>query len=296
MGFDPRHLTELHLSASPSPSSFAPSSLPSSASAPIFIYQDYVHNTGGLWKALTALYGVDAVRYVDADDIRAGALDSSARAFFMPGGASRYVAAKLGEKGNARIRDYVAAGGVYVGICAGAYYGCSKIEWARGRPDAIAARHGLGFYKGTAVGPVPGLNVAEIVDVDGSPALYWGGPLFEPEVDAKSGGETAETVARYTGLPGKPAAAVQGRFGAGRYLLISPHLEIDAAQLERIRFDVADNRFAEVSSLDGRGLSLARFAELLAGVLGEGAVGAPSPRVVAPPVIAPPAAKTNVPR
>ena len=45
-------------------------------------------------------------------------------AIVIPGGSSGQQAKALGEAGRAVIRRFVAAGGGYVGICAGAYLGC----------------------------------------------------------------------------------------------------------------------------------------------------------------------------
>lgn len=74
--------------------------------ASVLIYQDYVHNNGGLYNALRERFGRCEVDYADATDIIGGVLTPAIRLFVMPGGASRYVADKLNGPGNALIRDY----------------------------------------------------------------------------------------------------------------------------------------------------------------------------------------------
>lgn len=74
------------------------------------------------WRALRAL-GVPAL-LVKAQEIAQGALhgkaQSGVRLLLVPGGSSRLKAAHLGKAGRAAVRDFVARGGCYLGICGGA--------------------------------------------------------------------------------------------------------------------------------------------------------------------------------
>lgn len=223
----------------------------------ILIYQDYVYNNGALFKALSSFYGSNQIGFADADDLRNGILDQNVKAFIMPGGASRYVSNKLNGVGNQRIKDYVSQGGLYVGICAGAYYGCNHIQWQPEFGPPITAENELGFFPGTAQGPVPEFisdenskymaALTSIKTDDGKTlkAFYWAGPLF---VDAISNDYTI--LATYQDLDGQPPAVITGTFGKGRYLLSSPHLEMDTAQLQRMQFDVIDNRYEDIFKLE----------------------------------------------
>lgn len=220
----------------------------------VLIYQDYIHNNGVLHRALCRTFGTDHVGFCDAQDLLSGALDSGTSLFVMPGGADLYYGEKLDGAGNAAIRQWVEQGGCYLGICAGAYYGCAAIDWAAGREDAIAAPRALGFFPGTAVGPLAELmqppadgnswhGAAEIVYDDGSgPALdnilfYEAGPAFIPDIPPDIPGGAmpphVRVLARYAALPGRPAAIVECDAGSGRAILCGPHPEYEGDSLRR---------------------------------------------------------------
>ena len=191
------------------------------------IYQDYIHNNGQLHRALSP-YGTTG--YCDAADIISGVLDHPPRLLVMPGGADLYYCEKLNGAGNAAIRRYVEHGGSYLGICAGAYYACESLCWAAGTDQSITGSRELGFYPGTATGPVAALmqgldqswlGVAPLQCHDGSRMMscYDAGPVFsEP-------GDQAEIMARYDSLPGQPPAIVGCAIGRGYAVLSGPHIE-----------------------------------------------------------------------
>lgn len=239
------------------------------AMSDLLIYQDYVHNSGNLLEALVARYGRGRVAYADADAIIKGALTPDVKALFMPGGATRYIAAKLNGAGNRAIASYVSAGGIYFGICAGAYYACRRTEWACGTPDEIQIENELNFFPATAKGPITAfLNKAQrcaaVTNVSGSRTLYWEGPEFIPDQQAQY-----EVLAAYTDLPGQPPAIVTGTCGKGRYILSSPHIEITSSRLALMQFDVPFNRFEELAPLeDISGLDNVLFERLLAEYIG----------------------------
>lgn len=249
----------------------------------ILIYQNYVHNNGALYKALCDRFGRSEVDYVDAADIMHGMLTPTIKLFVIPGGASRYVADKLNGLGNVLIREYVAEGGLYLGICGGAYYACSRTEWRAGKEDGIVTTNELAFFPGTAVGPISGF-VTELSDGgymtarltalsteigDVRPCLYWGGPVFH--LDEPEAGASWRVLARYTeGIVGGKAV-ILGSYGNGHYILLGLHLEIDEPRMDMMRFNVHDNAHAELSSLtaDNRPpLSRDYFFHLLQSVCG----------------------------
>lgn len=195
----------------------------------ILIYQDYVYNNGALYAALADRFGHGMVGYCDAADILSGALDQSVRLFVMPGGADLYYCETLNGDGNARIRTYVGNGGSYLGICAGAYYACTAIEWAKDTDQEICGPRELAFYNGTAIGPVSeflpnGINgswmhAAPLLYHDGQILLetrthYEGGPVFSENAGS--------VLARYQN---GGAAIVECTHGKGRVILSSPHIE-----------------------------------------------------------------------
>lgn len=237
----------------------------------IFIYHDYVHNNAPLHTALVRRYGHAAVQYVNADDIIGGALNDNPNAFVMPGGASRYKANKLNGAGNAAIKRYVQNGGTYMGICAGAYYACANTVWAAGTANEIITPNELAFFNGDAVGPIKQFSAAHSRDgsdarivtlnTNGAttPALYWGGAQFVPHADA------AYTVhATFTDITENNAAIISGTTAEGKWLLVSPHIEIDHAALQLMTFNVPDNRYADIAALGNtRGVTLDMFYALL---------------------------------
>lgn len=195
----------------------------------LLIYQDYIHNNGQLHHALRP-YG--AVDFCDAADILNGILNQRSRLLVMPGGADLYFCEKLNGKGNAAIRDYVEHGGAYLGICAGAYYGCNALSWAAGTEQEITGFRELAFYSGTATGPalplMQGLNqswlgAAELLLDDGSrvTSCYEAGPVFLETCDD----DDTKIIARYATLPGQPAAIIGCRVGCGYAILSGPHVE-----------------------------------------------------------------------
>ena len=237
----------------------------------ILIYQDYVHNNGALYKALCRVFEPVQIGFADAEDVKNGALNDRLRAFIMPGGASRYVSDKLNGPGNAAIKEYVTSGGIYIGICAGAYYGCRQIEWRPGFDQSFSVDSELGFFPGTAKGPIPQFisnnnahHMAAVTDLATdaghvTKTFYWAGPVFESEEQ-----DQYQVLARYAALSGQPPAIVSGSFGKGRYLLSSSHIEIDSAQLDLMSFDVPDNRYADIAELSNTdGVTTDYFTTLL---------------------------------
>jgi glutamine amidotransferase-like uncharacterized protein len=212
---------------------------------PILIYQDYIHNNGALHRNLCAHFGADAVRFCDAADILDGMLTGDIKLFVMPGGADLYYAEKLNGAGNKAIRKYVEEGGVYLGICAGAYYGCAALQWAAGTDQHIGGPRELAFFPGTAVGPI--LDLIEEGDITKSwraaPEITWdddkaalethvfyeAGPVFVPSGDH----DDYKVLARYSTLPGKPIAIVECSVGTGKAILCGPHPDSTASDLER---------------------------------------------------------------
>lgn len=63
------------------------------------------------------------------------------------------MSAALGNGSNKRIRSYIENGGVYMGICAGSYYGSRKVEFDLHGPLEVNEERELKLFKGRAVGP-----------------------------------------------------------------------------------------------------------------------------------------------
>ena len=95
------------------------------------------------------------VKTTNSAELVAGRWMNSCSLLVMPGGRDLPYVAQLHGTGNQHIRDFVKNGGSYLGICAGGYYGCSFVQFAKGNPqfEVIGSRE-LSFYPGIAEGPV----------------------------------------------------------------------------------------------------------------------------------------------
>ncbi|CAF9919238.1 MAG: biotin holocarboxylase synthetase [Heterodermia speciosa] len=174
----------------------------------------------------------------------------------FPGGADLGYCRTLNGEGNRRIRQYVERGGLYLGLCAGGYYGSQRCEFELGRKNMeVAGNRELAFYPGTCRGcAFPGfvyhsekgtkaaeVAVSKTALTKGSiptvfRAYYNGGGIF---VDApKYQDQGVEVLASYTedicvdAGEGR-AAVVYCRVGEGAAILTSNHPEFAAVNLDK---------------------------------------------------------------
>ena len=78
-------------------------------------------------------------REVDESFIKSGGL-MDCSALIIPGGYTATYVSTLGEDGFREIKEFVKRGGLYIGICAGAYIAAERVE-VEGRPKAWENRH-----------------------------------------------------------------------------------------------------------------------------------------------------------
>ncbi|CCD22370.1 biotin--[acetyl-CoA-carboxylase] ligase BPL1 NDAI_0A02120 [Naumovozyma dairenensis CBS 421] len=142
-------------------------------------------------------------------------------------------------------------GGIYIGFCAGAYFGSSRVEFCVGNPTMeVSSNRDLQFFKGIARGPAfngfqyhseAGARPAKLRLQDGSvfSTYFNGGPVF---VDADHY-ENVEVLAHYAekvdtpysdnGKGGEPAASILCTVGTGKALLVGAHPEFVPSVLEK---------------------------------------------------------------
>ncbi len=72
---------------------------------------------------------------VDGKVLREQPWQETTALLIMPGGRDLPFLEALGDSGAQKVRDWVRGGGKYFGICAGAYFGSSRIEFEMDRPD-----------------------------------------------------------------------------------------------------------------------------------------------------------------
>jgi biotin---protein ligase len=185
---------------------------------------------------------------VTGDQILREPWPSTCAAVVLSGGADLGYCRTLNGEGNRRIRRFVEAGGVYIGFCAGGYYGSKKCEFEVGdRLLEVIGDRELAFFPGIDRGGAfsgfaygseqgaraAGIKVNKAVLSSGSVpnhfrSYYNGGGVF---VDATRHREQGvEVLASYTEHlavdPGQGSAAVvYCKAGKGAALLTGPHPE-----------------------------------------------------------------------
>jgi len=201
----------------------------------VAIYEGY---GAGAWAPLgnwiEALEEVDAAP-VRPEEIRAGAL-TRFDAVVFPGGMASHQFHALGADGRDRVRTFVAEGGGYLGICAGAYLAASApYEWGMGLVAARVVDHAH-WDPGAGEVQVELSAAGQRVLADGAgphPYRYANGPILEPaDVPElpdyralalfRTGiGENGADPNTMVGTP----AVLTAEYGAGRVLLSSGHAE-----------------------------------------------------------------------
>jgi glutamine amidotransferase-like uncharacterized protein len=226
---------------------------------------------GSLIHALSATLGEGfEVRRILAEEIVASdAWHQGTRLLAIPGGADLPYAALLDGRGNASIRRFVASGGAFLGVCAGAYYASRRISFEATPRGAITGERELALFDGTALGSlhdlaepyaISHLRCAAVATVRAATtrrdhaALYWGGPEFLPDA-----GTSYTPLLHYVRASGPHAdtgglaiAALATRFGAGRAVLTGVHAEITGSQ-----FPIEVSRFPERDFAHGMALARA---------------------------------------
>lgn len=182
------------------------------------------------------------IDFTDAKSIISdNSLNKDVVAFFMPGGAATPYRQKLEHLGNPKIYEYVASGGVYCGICAGAYYACRNVEFEKDIEELrIISQCGLNLVEATAIGTLhKELGIKPYARNAYSEAItslswekdknielashYHGGPYFVLE-DING----QEVLARYKDIPNTPPAIVSRKLEKGLVLLSGVHFETSA--------------------------------------------------------------------
>jgi glutamine amidotransferase-like uncharacterized protein len=150
-------------------------------------------------------------------DIRSGRLEDCSLLIVAGGYTAKYVDA-LGEEGFEQIREFVAGGGGYIGVCAGAYIAAQNVE-VPGRPPGLGIieienerRAGQGIRTITIAKPEHPVVKGYAGGVD---IWYQNGPMMKA-------GEGVETLAVYEE---GGAAIVCATYGHGRVIIFSLHPE-----------------------------------------------------------------------
>ncbi|XP_069140906.1 uncharacterized protein CPn_0128/CP_0643/CPj0128/CpB0130-like [Argopecten irradians] len=96
------------------------------------------------------------IQTISPEETKQGDWTSTTALYVIGGGYDLGFIRALGDEGTIKIRDYVRAGGRYLGICAGAYFACNSIEFDKEGPQQVCGDRILRFFPGVCVGPVHG--------------------------------------------------------------------------------------------------------------------------------------------
>jgi glutamine amidotransferase-like uncharacterized protein len=181
-----------------------------------------------------------AVNYdlFDEQDAIDGSINKDFDLIWFPGGFAAEYKNLIPNHDN--IILFVEQGGIFVGSCAGAYYGSAVLRWL-----GTDHPYPLELFKGKAVGPLAGeigwgeiatfnLEAGHPVNSEFDSALdmyYFDGPYFEAD-DSSS----IQILARYA-INNEPAV-IAGRYGTGKFLLLGPHPELGGYTAESPDFNL----------------------------------------------------------
>ena len=158
--------------------------------------------------------------------------------FCIPGGRDVPYQKKLKDKGVKEIKKFVENGGVYIGICAGAYFASSDFEFEKGSPLEIIEKRDLCFYPKKAVGPALGNGkfsyysengalwpLIEFKDHNYSCPIYYNGGCCFPEVS-----ENEKVLGWY---PNDTPAIISTQILLGKAILSGVHPECVTGEKDR---------------------------------------------------------------
>lgn len=223
-----------------------PSANPAAVRVAVFV-DEGVSSTSKLFDVLAMDRNLSASK-VSADDVRSGKLEQYS-VLIHPGGSGSKQGKALGEKGREKVREFIQAGGGFVGICAGAYLAAGERDWSLNVLDAkvIDREHwNRGFGNVTIAMSPQGSELLGVIATN--PELYYHqGPLLAPASDPNVPDfQTLATFETEIAKNGAPSGVMQGTtaiaigdYGAGHVICFSPHPEktagIESMLLEGIK-------------------------------------------------------------
>ena len=85
------------------------------------------------------------VQYLNPSQVICDSWEEKAAFFILPGGADIPYTKELNGRGNQKIKNYVANGGAFLGICAGSYYAGSFVDFAKNTALEVQGKRELAF-------------------------------------------------------------------------------------------------------------------------------------------------------
>lgn len=210
----------------------------------IYIYFDEGVSTVGIRHLVYSLSkNIDPeidIRMIDHKEVIEGRWALDAKLLVIPGGRDRPYHQKLDGTGNHHIKEYVASGGHYLGICAGAYYASHEIVFEKGTPLAIEEERHLKFFPGSAIGTIypdrtfnysleSGAKASHIeYKNEFFYAYYNGGCYFDDE------SKSFDLLGKYKDTSIENAhAIIKTNYGEGTCILSGVHVEYSTALMQQ---------------------------------------------------------------
>ena len=237
-------------------------------SANILIYNDegvdeaclqwvitFFQEKGDIIKVVNADFLISTSKWIDQYD-----------KIVIPGGADCPYHRKLKGKGCSNIKKFVKNGGTYIGICAGGYFGCEKVEFALKTNLEVNESRELAFFPGAARGPMlkpyvynseKGASAAKIrSSIDGSIfySYHNGGSTF---IFNESDQNNVEVLAEYVDAGNAPAV-VRCKYGKGQAILSGIHFE---ANQELLLSTSSKEEFGEIKVIAEKIKSTSKIRE-----------------------------------
>ncbi|KAF9120497.1 biotin holocarboxylase synthetase [Mortierella sp. GBA39] len=191
------------------------------------------------------------VMKIDAKGLTTEPWEESTSLLVIPGGRDLPYTRDLNGAANEKIRAYVAAGGRFWGICAGAYFSSDRIVFEVGTPLEVQGNRELKFFAGECHGVVypgfvydseQGANAVGIRLVEeefGGERLgfeetrvYFNGGGYFVDAEKQPGCSVLAWYKDTDGNEGQKAAMIVCQVGQGVALLTGVHPEYDPAHLD----------------------------------------------------------------
>jgi glutamine amidotransferase-like uncharacterized protein len=162
----------------------------------------------------------------------------------ISGGRDVFYHALLDGKGTDKIRSFIERGGKYLGICAGAYFACTRIEFEKGGALEVCGRRSLQLFPGVAKGPAYGINKYSYENLRGAEAakISWkqsdchvyfnGGCTFVAEEHLP----WVKPISLYLDLEDQPPSILEIEVGKGLAFLSGVHFEYSARSFKKDDF------------------------------------------------------------
>lgn len=180
--------------------------------------------------------------------------DRNVKLLILPGGKDLPYVEKITDDSIASIQTFIKGGGSFLGLCAGAYFSCSYVEFEKGTSMEVCGSRKLKLFEGIGRGSVypgfvyestSGSRMAPLILSESIPsttssntpsvisAYYDGGGEFIPYKHFTD----FETLACYKDYPNK-LAIVSRYIASGKVVLSFVHPEMNVRYLDRNNYTV----------------------------------------------------------